>query len=141
MAPNRHRAATAPDPHLIAPVLAAWLSVFRSCFTAPVWTRVLVLVAPGKRTVTQALRVMGLAEEPQFRRFHEVLGRARWDSKAVVRRLLLDRLPPDGRWSSGLMTPSSGGGAPRSRRAASITTRYGPRRGTSSRPAVCAGCH
>jgi hypothetical protein len=33
------------------------------------WNRVLVLVAgavlaPGKRTVTQALRVMGLAEEP-----------------------------------------------------------------------------
>jgi DDE superfamily endonuclease len=104
MAPNRHRAATAPDPHLIPPILAAWLSVFRCCFTAPVWNRVLVLVAgavlaPGKRTVTQALRVMGLAEEPQFRRFHEVLGRARWESKAVARRLLLhlvDRLLPDG---------------------------------------------
>ena len=47
------------------------------------WNRVLVLVAgavlaPGKRTVTQALRVMGLGEAPQFRRYHEVLGRARW---------------------------------------------------------------
>jgi hypothetical protein len=41
MAPNRLRAATASDPHLIAPALAAWLSVFRSCFTAPVWNRVL----------------------------------------------------------------------------------------------------
>ena len=49
MAPNRHLAATAPDPHLIAPVLAAWLSVFRSCFTAPVWTRVLVLVQKRAR--------------------------------------------------------------------------------------------
>ena len=104
MAPNRPRAATAADPHLIPPALAAWLSVFRSCFTAPVWNRVLVLVAgavlaPGKRTVTQALRVMGLAEEPQFRRYHEVLSRARWDAKAVARRLLLhllDRLLPDG---------------------------------------------
>ena len=53
MAPNRLRAATASDPHLIAPALAAWLSAFRSCFTAPVWNRVLVLVAgavlaPGK---------------------------------------------------------------------------------------------
>ena len=42
----------------------AWLSVFRPCFTAPVWNRVLVLVAgavlaPGKRTVTQALRRHG----------------------------------------------------------------------------------
>ena len=66
MTPNCLRAATAPDPHLIPPALAAWLAVFRSCFTAPVWNRVLVLVAgavlaPGKRTVTQALRVMGLA--------------------------------------------------------------------------------
>src|SRR5437764_9923964 len=90
MAPNRPRAATASDLHLIPPALATWLSVFRSCFTAPVWTRVLVLVAgavlaPGKRTVTQALRVMGLGEEPQFRRYHEVLGRARWDARAVTR--------------------------------------------------------
>jgi DDE superfamily endonuclease len=78
--------------------------VFRSCFTAPVWNRVLVLVAgavlaPGKRTVTQALRVMGLGEAPQFRRYHEVLGRARWDARAVARRLLLhllERLLPNG---------------------------------------------
>jgi hypothetical protein len=73
MASLRLRAATASDPHLIPPALAAWLSVFRCCFTAPVWNRVLVLVAgavlaPGKRTVTQALRVMGLGEAPQFRR-------------------------------------------------------------------------
>jgi hypothetical protein len=54
-------------------------------------TRVLVLVAgavlaPGKRTMTQVLRVMGL-------------GRARWDARAVARRLLLhllDRLLPSG---------------------------------------------
>jgi hypothetical protein len=57
MAPNRLRAATASDQHLIPPALAAWLSVFRSCFIAPVRQRVLVLVvgavrAPGKRTVT-----------------------------------------------------------------------------------------
>jgi hypothetical protein len=102
MAPNRLRAATASDPHLIPPVLAMWLSVFRSCFTTPVWNRVLILVAgavlaPGKRTATQALRVMGLDGEPQFRRYHEMLGRARWDSKAVARRLLLhivDQLLP-----------------------------------------------
>ncbi|MGO9729964.1 transposase [Mycobacterium sp.] len=65
--------------------MAAWLSVFRCCFTAPVWNRVLVLVAGG--------------QEPQFRRYHEVLGRASWDSKAVARRLLLhllDRLLQSG---------------------------------------------
>ena len=69
MAPTRLRAATAADPHLIPPALAAWLSAFRCCFTAPVWNRVLVLVAgavlaPGKRAVTQALRVIGLGEAP-----------------------------------------------------------------------------
>jgi hypothetical protein len=97
-------ATTAPDPHLVPPILATWLSVFRPCFTAPVWARVLVLVAgavlaPGKRTVTQVLRVMGLADEAGFRRYHEVLSRARWDARAVARRLLLytvERLLPDG---------------------------------------------
>ena len=56
----------AEHPSLTPPVLAGWLSPFRACFSAPVWSRVLVLVAgavlaPGKRTVTQTLRVMGLA--------------------------------------------------------------------------------
>src|SRR5271156_5031582 len=74
--------AAAPDPQLVPAILAAWLSVFRPCFTVPVWNRILVLVAgavlaPGKRTVTQVLRVMGLADEPSFRRYHEVLSRAR----------------------------------------------------------------
>ena len=104
MASHHPGATTAPDPHLVPPILATWLSVFRPCFTAPVWNRILVLVAgavlaPGKRTVTQVLRVMGLADEPSFRRYHEVLSRARWDGQAVARRLLLyiiERLLPDG---------------------------------------------
>jgi hypothetical protein len=85
-------------------ILVSWLAVFRPCFTAPVWHHVLVLVtgailAPGKRTVTQALRVMGLADRPGFGRYHEVLNRARWDSRDVARRLLrhlLAVLWPDG---------------------------------------------
>ena len=104
MASHHPGVTTAPDPHLVPPILATWLSVFRPCFTAPVWNRILVLVAgavlaPGKRTVTQLLRVMGLADEPSFRRYHEVLSRARWDGQAVARRLLLyiiERLLPDG---------------------------------------------
>jgi hypothetical protein len=78
--------------------------MFRPCFSTPVWNRVLVLVAgavlaPGKRTVTQALRVMGLAGAADFRRYHEVLSKARWDTRDVARRLLLhlvDRLAPEG---------------------------------------------
>lgn len=74
-------------------ILVSWLAVFRPCFTAPVWNHILVLVAgavlaPGKRTVTQALRVMGLADQPGFGRYHEALNRARWESRAVSRRLL-----------------------------------------------------
>ncbi len=74
-------------------ILATWLATFRPCFTAPVWNRILVLVggavlAPGKRTVTQALRVMGLADQPGFGRYHEALSRARWDARDMARRLL-----------------------------------------------------
>jgi hypothetical protein len=103
MASYHPRTAAAADLHVVPPALAAWLSVFRPCFTAPVWNHVLVLLtgavlAPGKRTVTQALRVRGLADAPSFRRYHEVLSRARWDARAVARRLLvyvLDQLLPD----------------------------------------------
>ena len=103
MASYHPRTAAAADLHVVPPALAAWLSGFRPCFTAPVWNHVLVLLtgavlAPGKRTVTQALRVMGLADAPSFRRYHEVLSRARWDARAVARRLLvyvLDQLLPD----------------------------------------------
>ena len=31
------------------PVLAGWLSAFRGCFPAPVWSRVLVLIAALRR--------------------------------------------------------------------------------------------
>jgi hypothetical protein len=104
MKANRPVATAATDLPLAPPILAVWLSVFRPCFTAPVWNHVLVLVAgavlaPGKRTVTQALRVMGLGDEPGFGRYHEVLNRARWDARGLARRLLLhvlDSLLPTG---------------------------------------------
>jgi hypothetical protein len=93
-----------PAASPVPPILVSWLAVFRGCFTAPVWQHVQVLVvgavlAPGKRTVTQALRVMGLAEQPGFGLYHAVLNRARWDARAVARQLLLHllaRLAPDG---------------------------------------------
>jgi DDE superfamily endonuclease len=88
----------------VPPLLAAWLAPFRDGFTAAVWPRVLVLVvgavlAPGQRTVSAALRVMGLADRPGFGRYHEVLSEARWDGRALARRLLvhlLARLLPEG---------------------------------------------
>ena len=55
------------------------------------WARILLIgaiLAPGKRTVTAALRVMGLSQEPQFQNYHRVLNRARWSSRTLSRILL-----------------------------------------------------
>ncbi len=55
------------------------------------WVQVLVvgaILAPGKRTVTAVLRVMGLSEERQFQRYHRVLNRAIWSSLQVSQILL-----------------------------------------------------
>lgn len=55
------------------------------------WVQVLLvgaILAPGKRTVTSVLRVMGLSEERQFQRYHRVLNRARWSSLQVAQILL-----------------------------------------------------
>lgn len=57
------------------------------------------LLAPGKRTVTAVLRVMGLSQEGQFQQYHRVLNRARWSSLAVARvlcSLVVDTFVPAG---------------------------------------------
>jgi hypothetical protein len=57
------------------------------------------LLAPGKRTVTAVLRVMGLSQEGQFQKYHRVLNRARWSSLAMGRVLLglvVDTFVPTG---------------------------------------------
>ena len=90
------------DP--VPQILRDWLQSLRSCFTAPTWEHVLVLVmgavlAPGKRTVSACLRMTGRAEAGNFSSFHQVLNRARWDARAVARRVLgmiIDRLVPTG---------------------------------------------
>src|ERR1700727_460406 len=94
---TQNRIESAADQPTVPAILLSWLAVFRPCFTSPVWNHILVLVggavlAPGKRTVTQALRVMGLADRPGFGRYHEALNRARWDARDVARRLLLHLL-------------------------------------------------
>jgi hypothetical protein len=102
MTPERTESNSAASD--VPAILISWLAMFRPCFSGRVWNHILVLVAgavlaPGKRTVTQSLRVMGLADEPGFGRYHEALNRARWESRAVARRLLrhlLDVLWPNG---------------------------------------------
>src|ERR671938_1605184 len=63
---------------------------FAPVFSKRVWDHAQVLVvgallAPGKRTVTAVLRVMGLGQERQFQKYHRVLNRAQWSSLAVAR--------------------------------------------------------
>src|SRR4051812_6386535 len=81
-------------PASVPEVLAAWMQPFAVYFTTAVWRHVLVLVAgallaPGRRTVTAALRIMGLDQAPGFAVYHRVLSLGRWSSRAVAHRLLL----------------------------------------------------
>ncbi len=46
------------------------------------------ILAPGKRTVTAALRVMGLQGERQFQNYHRVLNRVKWSGLTTSRILL-----------------------------------------------------
>ena len=74
-----------------SPEIIQLLSVFAIAFTAPTFKNMVVLtygaiLTPGRRTVTAALRVVGLEDSPDFGKYHRVLNRARW------RPLLLSRL-------------------------------------------------
>ncbi len=73
--------------------LMSMMIAFAPLFSQRVWPQALTLVmrallAPGKRTVSQLLRVMGLADKPQFQRYHRVLNRAVWSSRQASRILL-----------------------------------------------------
>ena len=64
------------------------LRQFELAFSEPVWQWATILLvgailAPGKRTVTSVLRVMGLSQERQFQTFHRVLNRDRWSSRQL----------------------------------------------------------
>jgi DDE superfamily endonuclease len=80
------------------------LAPFAPLFSKRLWGYVQVLVAgtilaPGKRTVTSALRAVGLEEQRQFCRYHRVLNRAAWSGKEAARvllGLLVEALVPDG---------------------------------------------
>ena len=55
------------------------------------WVKILLvgaLLAPGKRTVSACLRVMGLSNERQFQTYHRILNRAVWSSRKVSEVLL-----------------------------------------------------
>ena len=78
-----------PLPETIILVLAS----FAPLFSHRLWLHAEVLLvgamlAPGARTVTAALRAMGLAGECHFTNYHRVLNRATWSARQGSRILL-----------------------------------------------------
>jgi len=74
---------------VIVPVLAQFAPVFSD----RVWSHAVVLVigailSPRQRTVTAALRVMGLSDEEHYGNYHRVLSRAVWSSLMLSRIVL-----------------------------------------------------
>jgi DDE superfamily endonuclease len=87
-------------PARFAPCIVAFSGLFRQ----RTWrhARALLLgaiLAPGVRTVASVLRILGLARERRFCRYHRVLSRAVWSPRAASRillRLLLRAFVPAG---------------------------------------------
>ncbi len=74
-----HPKAAVGDP--VPQILRQWLQAWRTCFTAPSWEHVLVLVmgallAPGKRTVSSCLRMTNRVQAGNFATYHQILNRA-----------------------------------------------------------------
>jgi DDE superfamily endonuclease len=69
------------------------IGVFAPVFSRPVWPHVKVLLtgavlAPGKRTVTSILQIMGRSAASDFQTYHRVLNRAVWSPLHASRLLL-----------------------------------------------------
>ncbi len=77
----------------LPPEMIVLLAPFAQLVSERVWLHAQVLVvgailAPGKRTVTSALRVLGLALEQHFTNYHRVLNRAQWSALPAGKILL-----------------------------------------------------
>ncbi len=80
------------------------LAPFAPLFSKRVFQHAQTLVAgailtPGRRTVSSALRAMGLDQEKRFHRYHRVLSRANWSSReasGVLLRLVVKAFVPEG---------------------------------------------
>jgi hypothetical protein len=80
------------------------LAPFAPLFSKHVWQNVQVLLigailTPGRRTVSSALRAMGLDQHERFHRYHRVLSHASWSSvkaSRVLLGLLVEMFVPEG---------------------------------------------
>jgi hypothetical protein len=69
------------------------LITFAPLFSRPVFQHALVLLigailTPGRRTVANILRVMGVQHSRQFQNYHCVFNRAHWSSRKAAQLLL-----------------------------------------------------
>jgi hypothetical protein len=80
------------------------LAPFAPLFSKRIWQHAQLLLvgailAPSRRTVSSALRAMGLDQQKRFHRYHRVLSRASWSSRKVSRillGLLVEAFVPEG---------------------------------------------
>jgi hypothetical protein len=90
-------------PHLPEAIILV-LAPFAPLFSDRVWGHAHILLlgamlTPGPRTVTAALRAMGLAMERHFTNYHRVLNRATWSARQgsrILLGMLLTLLVPPG---------------------------------------------
>jgi hypothetical protein len=66
----------------LPPLFASVFDAFAPLFSDRVWQQAQMLLlgamlAPGQRTVTSCLRILGLSQERRFVNYHRVLSRAR----------------------------------------------------------------
>ena len=79
------------------------LFAFAPLFSSPVWQNATALAIGailfvGKRTVTSALKVMGLQHEKHFANYHRVLNRSKWNvlnGANILLGLIIRLVPPD----------------------------------------------
>jgi hypothetical protein len=76
-----------------SPAIVQGLTAFASAFTRPTFDHALVLITgtlltSGRRTVTSALRTVGLIDERHFTTYHRLLNRAIWSPLQLSRILL-----------------------------------------------------
>ena len=69
------------------------LHPFERLFCQPTWLKAQILLlgailTTGKRTVSAALRVMGLSDESDYAKYHQVLNRAVWSPRGASETLL-----------------------------------------------------
>ena len=78
----------------LPPEYCTLILAFAPIFSPCMWPHVLVLLvgailAPGHRTVTAVVRIMGLSHDPHVQNYQRVLNRAKWSSLKASRVVLL----------------------------------------------------